>query len=171
MPKIRNIIIFIAIAVALILIYVFFVKPSSDNQAGLVSSTPITTQTGTNNAGVAVVPNGTPLAAGDFLALLLNVKSIKLNDAIFSDPAFNGLHDSSITLVPDVTTGRPNPFAQFGNDTVQTTTTTTTPAAIPSSPTPSVKTPTVTTPTKTPTITVPVKAPVITPMNPTPIIP
>ncbi len=57
-----------------------------------------------------------PLVAKDFLVLLSNVKNIKLDDTIFSDPAFNSLHDSSITLIPDGTEGRPNPFAQFGND-------------------------------------------------------
>ena len=58
------------------------------------------------------------LVAKDFLTLLLSVKNIKLDDAIFFDVAFNSLHDSSITLIPDGTEGRPNPFAQFGNDNV-----------------------------------------------------
>ena len=109
MPKIKNIIIFLIIAIALILIYVFFLKPSSD-QDNLVLTT----------SGTSALPNvdGTSSVTQDFLTLLLNVKNIKLDDSIFSDPAFANLHDSSITLVPDATTGRPNPFAQFGNDTI-----------------------------------------------------
>jgi hypothetical protein len=105
MPKIKNIIIFLIIAIALILIYVFFIKPSSD-QNNLVLTT----------SGTSALPNvdGTSSVTQDFLTLLLNVKNIKLDDSIFSDPAFANLHDSSITLVPDATTGRPNPFAQFG---------------------------------------------------------
>lgn len=106
MPKIKNIIIFIAVALALFLIYFFFIKSSPD-QANLVSSSGAP-------APNANAPKGNPAVAGDFLTLLLSVSNIKLNDSIFSEPAFNSLHDSSIILVPDDTQGRPNPFAQFG---------------------------------------------------------
>ena len=120
MPKIRNILIFVAIAAALVLVYIFFVKPSLDsqNQAGLVSST------STNSSGVATTTTTTGTdssVTGDFLSLLLNINTIKLDDGIFDDPAFNSLHDSTITLIPDVTQGRTNPFAQFGSDSVSTT--------------------------------------------------
>ena len=54
----------------------------------------------------------------DFLSLLLNVKSIKLDSTIFDDPAFLSLYDSSITLTPDGTEGRVNPFAPLGADVV-----------------------------------------------------
>lgn len=116
MQKIKNAIIFIVIALAFFLIYVFFIKPSPE-EARLVSS----------GAG-AILPNldgSTPntnisntntLVTKDFLMLFSGIKNIKLDDAIFSDPAFNSLRDSSITLIPDGTEGRPNPFAQFGND-------------------------------------------------------
>jgi hypothetical protein len=114
-PKIRNIIILIAIAAVLILIYIFVIKPSPD-QDNLVSSAPLPSvnnfETGTSTA------NEASLVDKDFLPLLLNAKNIKLNDAIFSDLAFNSLNDSSIPLVLDGTEGRPNPFAQFGNDPV-----------------------------------------------------
>lgn len=140
-PKIRNIIIFVAIGVILILIYLFFFS-SSTPQSNLVSSTTLPDITGGSTS--ASPGNSTPSTAGDFLTLLLNVQNIKLNDAIFSDQAWNNLHDSSITLIPDNTQGRPNPFAQFGNDipampnipnitvpaTVIPPTTTTPPAAI-----------------------------------------
>lgn len=118
MPKIKNIIIFTVIALVFFSIYFFFIK-SSPEQLSLVSS-------GTN----AVLPNvdGSAVNTGasnkaslitrDFLTLFSNIKSVKLNDAIFSDPAFISLHDSSITLTPDGNEGRPNPFAQFGNDGV-----------------------------------------------------
>jgi len=107
--KIKNIIIFVVIGVALILVYIFFFKPApptanltSSNGAPVVQNTATTTQT--NQVG------------GDFLSLLLSVKSIKLDDSIFSDPAFATLRDSSIELVPDGTEGRPNPFAPIGSD-------------------------------------------------------
>lgn len=120
MPKIRNIIIFIVIAAAFILIYIFFIKPSSQ-EANLVTSTPSASLPDMNNSPLSSDTGNTSdtsLVARDFLALLLNVKNIKLNDAIFSDPTFGSLRDSSIVLVPDGTEGRPNPFAQFGNDNI-----------------------------------------------------
>ena len=114
MPKIRNIIIFVIIAAILVFVYIFFIK-SPGEQANLVSS-PSGTTLPNINGGVAGpnAQNGNSTATGDFLTLLLNVKNIKLNDSVFSDPAFNSLHDSSIVLIPDGTEGRPNPFAQFG---------------------------------------------------------
>jgi hypothetical protein len=112
--KIRNIIIFIIIAAVFVLIYIFFIKPSSP-QAGLISSPASTALPSANNSGInANITNGSPLAPQDFLALLLNVQTIKLDVSIFSNPAFNSLHDSSIILTPDGTQGRPDPFAQFG---------------------------------------------------------
>lgn len=101
--KIKNIIIFLSIAVALILVYIFFIKKSPD-QANLVS----TPDTSTTTSGM-----GSSLDQ-DFLPLLLNVKNIKLNDSIFSDPAFITLIDSNVVLVPEGNEGRPNPFASFG---------------------------------------------------------
>ena len=115
MPKIRNILIFIAIAVALILGYVFFVKPGFSDQSTLVSSSNTATSGGTEASPSA----SNPLATEDFLTLLLGVKNIKLNDTIFSDPAFSSLHDSSIVLSLDPTEeGRPNPFAPLGSNNV-----------------------------------------------------
>jgi hypothetical protein len=126
MPKIRNIIIFVAIAGVLILVYVFFIKPSSSsNQANLVSSSGTTTSTATGSGTDTGTQNATSSIAGNFLTLLLSVKTIQLNTDIFSDPAFTSLHDSSIVLVPDATTGRPDPFAQFGAEDVATPTSST----------------------------------------------
>ena len=118
MPKIKNIIIFISIGAAFVLIYTFFIKGSSDDSATLVSSgeTPAIVGDGASNTTLATTSNG--LATADFLNLLLSVKSIKLDDSIFSDKAFISLRDSSIVLVPDGNEGRINPFAQLGGDAV-----------------------------------------------------
>lgn len=128
--KIRNILIFVAIAAIFILVYFFFIR-SSPSQPTLVSSAPVSTSP-TAGGSSAVIPVGSPASTQNFLSLLLNVKTIKLDDSIFSDPAFASLHDSSIILIPDTTVGRPNPFAQFGNDV--TPSSATAPAA-PSTPT------------------------------------
>ena len=129
MPKIRNIIIFIAIAGVFVLIYIYFIKPPAptDNLITTTTTLPSGSTTGATTSGVASsdTTDATGAVAADFLALLLNVKNIKLDDSIFSNPAFNSLHDSSITLTPDGTEGRPNPFAQFGNDSVSTSPNTT----------------------------------------------
>ena len=118
-PKIRNIVIFVTIAAIFVLIYIFFIK-SSPPEASLVS-VPSTTSLPNIDGSLEdtnAVNEVSALVAKDFLTLLLSVKNIKLDDAIFFDVAFSSLHDSSITLIPDGTEGRPNPFAQFGNDNV-----------------------------------------------------
>jgi hypothetical protein len=111
MSKIKNIIIFLAIGTAFVLIYIFFIKPSAP-VATLVSSpsAPVTPSIPATENNFSVTQ--------DFLNLLLNIKNIKLNDAIFSDNAFVSLHDSSIVLTPDGNEGRVNPFAALGQDVV-----------------------------------------------------
>lgn len=96
--------IFLGIAIAAGLVYLFFFQ-SSPGEDGLVSSfqptkaTDSASQTGTDQ---------------DFLPLLLNVRNIKLDDSIFLDPAFQNLVDSSIVIAPEGNEGRFNPFAPFG---------------------------------------------------------
>ena len=122
-PKIRNIIIFTGIAAAFILIYIFFIR-SAPQQENLVSSAGNVLPKADDSVVNISTLNKNSLLAKDFLALLLSVKNIKLDDAIFSDLAFKSLSDSSITLTPDGNEGRSNPFAQFGNDSAPTTPTT-----------------------------------------------
>lgn len=118
MPKFRNIIIFIAIAAIIFLVYLYF-KPSSPQESLITTPTNSTLPDVNNsNTGVTSAANVTSGMAKDFLTLLLSVQSIKLSDIIFSDLAFENLKDSSIILTPDGNEGRPNPFAQFGNDGV-----------------------------------------------------
>lgn len=119
MPKIRNIIIFIAIAAVFVLIYIFFIKPSSPPGNLVVSPSSDIPLPNVNNGEMSAgAPDKTSLVAKNFLALLLNVRNIKLDDVIFSDPSFNSLRDSSIVLTPDGNEGRVNPFAQFGNESI-----------------------------------------------------
>ena len=106
LPKIKNAIIFISIALALGLVYVFLIKKApEDNLVSYQAETDISAEN----------PASSP--DQDFLPLLLNVKNIKLDDSIFSDPAFMSLVDGSILLVPEGNEGRPNPFAPFGAET------------------------------------------------------
>ena len=123
--KIKNIIIFVAIAGIFAMIYIFYIKPPRG--AALVSSVP---PPATDPLGSGVQsPAQNPIAneaslqkssalSQDFLTLLLSVKGIKLDDSIFSDEAFQNLRDSSIILEPDGNEGRPNPFAPLGIEAV-----------------------------------------------------
>ncbi|MEK7071418.1 MAG: hypothetical protein AAB943_00595 [Patescibacteria group bacterium] len=104
---------FVGIALVLTLAYLFFIK-GDEEEAALVSSSTTAVPENTNNSNV------NSSLAQDFLSLLLNITSLKLDDSIFSDPAFLTLHDSSIILVPDGNEGRPNPFAPIGSDIIVT---------------------------------------------------
>jgi hypothetical protein len=111
--KIKSVIIFVSIALVVILVYVFFFK-SAPKQPALTS-----TVTGGTAALPGISPSGANLGTDvnqEFLALLLNVKKIQLNDSIFTDSAFVTLRDSTITLISEGNEGRPNPFAPIGVD-------------------------------------------------------
>lgn len=133
---IKNIIIFVAVAIAFVLVYIFFIKPEPE-QGNLVS-----TGTSTETAQDNNLNQPTRIDTEDFLSVLLSVKSIKLDDSIFSDVAFTTLNDSNVVLTPDGTEGRPNPFAPVGSDFTGTSAT----------PAPTTTTPPkpATTPTQTP---------------------
>ncbi|MEI7810058.1 MAG: hypothetical protein WCI41_00675 [bacterium] len=112
--KIKTIIIAVVVVIALVLVYIFLIKKSPE-QAGLTSSTsaPSTTSSGTSTSAAA----DTPVDTG-FLNNLLGIKNIQLNTSILQDNSFNSLHDSTVTLNPDGTEGRDNPFAPIGSDPV-----------------------------------------------------
>ncbi|MFH1608470.1 MAG: hypothetical protein ABH951_00420 [Patescibacteria group bacterium] len=109
--KIKNILIFLGIAVALILVYVLVFKKSPEQPALISTSGSLVTTT-----NITEIQEKTSTISRDFLAILLSVKNIKIDDSIFSDPAFMSLNDSSIQLISDGNEGRPNPFAPLGTD-------------------------------------------------------
>ena len=111
--NIKNAILFAGIALALILIYVFFIKGEPD-EANLVSS-PTADSSPQNDDTL----NKTSPDTDAFLGVLLSIKNIKLDDSIFLNTAFLALRDSSIILTPDGNEGRPNPFAPIGSDAVE----------------------------------------------------
>ncbi len=116
---IRNIII---IAVVLILGVVgyemFFANKTAAPAGGLQTTAGV--GAGTSGAPqVATAAAGTQGAAAagaDFVSLLLSVKSITLDDSIFSSQAFTTLQDFNRPIPPDTNPGRPNPFAPIGSD-------------------------------------------------------
>ncbi len=124
MPTTKNIIIFITIGAAFVLVYFFFIKKDPVTP-GLVSTTTLPLSPAGTTGGVGATA-AESAASKDFLTLLLSIRGIRLDDSILSDKAFKSLDGThSITLIPDGNEGRPNPFAPFGSDVVQTPTTTT----------------------------------------------
>jgi hypothetical protein len=106
-PLLKKILVGVGIAAVLFVLYrVFLVK---EPEAPLSSET----------------PSGLPAEqGGDLLSLLLELKSITLADAIFSDSAFQTLQDFTVKLAPEPI-GRRNPFAPIGAvETANTATTT-----------------------------------------------
>ena len=100
-----------SIALVVILVAVFIFKKPVMQKNNLKSSTNPSATVKTNSK----IP--TPPAVGEeFLTTLLNIKNIKLEDGIFSDPAFATLKDSTIELVSEGNEGRINPFAPIGVD-------------------------------------------------------
>lgn len=129
----RVIIILAIVTVIGIVLYSIFFKNSDTPATGNSS---LSTTAGAPIADTANV-SGAALAdaeaaSRDFLALLLNIRSIKLDDSLFANPSFATLQDLSRPINPDTNPGRVNPFAPLGTDSnaVSTQVTTSNPSAI-----------------------------------------
>ncbi len=86
-----------------------------------VSPTSSPLQTSTNQPVSGLAAQTTPDIDADqigqeFLTQLLNIRTIKLREDIFSRPAFISLTDFTIELIQLGNEGRVNPFAPFGVD-------------------------------------------------------
>ncbi len=113
--NIRNLIIFLAIGMALSSVYYFFMR-TPEPASNLVTKS-VANNVPADTANVSTAAQNE--LAKELLSRLLNVKEIKLNTEIFSEQSFNSLVDSSIEIKLDTIPGRPNPFAQFGADSVE----------------------------------------------------
>jgi hypothetical protein len=99
--KIKNVIFIVIIVAAVFVVYsVFFKKEAAP---ALQSTTGATAPT----------PQGQELGQ-EFLSTLLGLRTIKLDDSIFTSPSFNFLRDFTTVLIPEGNEGRPNPFAPIG---------------------------------------------------------
>lgn len=121
LSKIKKIILFLILAIILFAIYFLFLKPKTQEPN-------LQTQTAENNSTTEnqneKENNKESILAKEFLNLLLNVKSIEVNQDFFANPIFRNLKDSEVLLSQDKSEGRPNPFAPIGQDnsTIQNTT-------------------------------------------------
>ena len=104
-------IVILVVVGALIYFFGFRGNTGQAADAGLVS-----TNTG-NAAGLASATSGSGSAAGEQVVVLLrNLSAIKLDDAVFRNPSFVLLQDTSVQLPPITNQGRRNPFASVGVD-------------------------------------------------------
>ena len=126
---IRNIIIFVVVFALAVVGYKFFF--------GSKTATPALQTTSGLGVGTTTTPSATTSAAssavgGDFLSLLLNIQSIKLDDSVLSSKAFTVLQDFNRPIPPDANPGRTNPFAPIGVDSgaISTQVSTSSPSSI-----------------------------------------
>ncbi len=77
---------------------------------------------GGSSATLTASDSGSPLSS-DILITLQSVNSIKLDNSIFTDPAFVSLSDFGVTI-PAQNVGRRNPFLPVGVASKATSTTT-----------------------------------------------
>lgn len=105
--SLRNLLIFLGIAVVIGVVYFVFIGGNKNTPASTssLSSSARTTASQPLNASAAGTTGST------LLALLGRVSGLTLNDDIFSNPSFQTLQDISITLPPVESRGRRNPFA------------------------------------------------------------
>ncbi len=99
--------------VAIVLYSVFFNKPSSSNEGGLISGT-----TSQPVAGVGSVAGSGVSVGQEFISLLLSLQQINLDTTLFQDPVFQSLVDKTVEFSDPGGQGRPNPFAPIGSDFV-----------------------------------------------------
>jgi len=111
---IKQILIALGVAVAILLLYAAFSGGFSQNQAqgGLVS------KNGKSVSGGVVREGDVTVANQKILKILGSVNNIQLNDDIFSNPLFRQLRDSRFTIPRPIRIGRPNPFASIGAEMI-----------------------------------------------------
>lgn len=87
--------------------------PAPDESDGALSST--AGMTSSPLPPSAASSSGAAEGVTDFAGMLSSVKSINIDTAIFSSPAYKALRDHPISLGTDIV-GRTNPFAPVGSD-------------------------------------------------------
>ena len=104
-------VILVAVVIIALLGFGYWYANSSSTQT---STSPL--QTSTATTGASGLSSNDAVISDKFLSLLLNMRTIKLDQSIFSDPGFMALQDFSTTITPDTNPGRVNPFAPIGTD-------------------------------------------------------
>lgn len=108
MSKTKTILLILLILIAGFFVYSYISK--TPDPIGTLSTAP---SAGQGAAGSAV--------GNDFLAILLNIKKIKLDNTILNRDSFTSLQDFTKIIPPESNPGRPNPFAPIGSDAASST--------------------------------------------------
>lgn len=111
----KNILIILGVAALAIAAYAIFARPD----AGFESDPLATTEFDTTLAGTAS-DGGSSYVGNSFLTTLLSVRTLRLDDSLFVNPAFQNLKDFTIVLTQPGNEGRPNPFAPIAGIGAQT---------------------------------------------------
>jgi hypothetical protein len=123
--KLKKIAIFLGIGLVLVVLYsVVFQKKEETPDL-------LTTGVDQEQPSTEALPKENSEIAKEFLAELLSIKSLQLDDSILSGIAFSSLRDPDVLIIQDEQEGRPNPFAPIGFGAVaapKETTSTTPPA-------------------------------------------
>jgi len=115
-PIIRTTIIIAAVVIIGVVGYKVFFNKSSAPASALQTTAGVGAGQPTPPSNTVSSTSSTAFVGQDFLTLLLNVQSIKLDDSIFSNKEFTLLQDFNRPIPPDTNPGRPNPFAPLGID-------------------------------------------------------
>ncbi len=107
--KIKSIVFIVIIFIILLIGYLYFFKPTSEDSAPLISSST------SDESGVGM----------KIISLLSEMKKIVIDQKIFSGASFLSLRDFGVEIRPELV-GRTDPFAPLGFDTRQTSVSTTT---------------------------------------------
>lgn len=86
---------------------------SSTPSSGIVATNPDGTPVATDSTGALTAAAPTDPDTQNILSILLALRSVKLDDTIFSNPAFMSLKDFSTQILAEPA-GRPDPFAPLG---------------------------------------------------------
>ena len=111
---IKQILIALGVAIAILLLYAAFSGGFSQNQAqgGLIS------KNGKTVTGGIAREEDVTVANQKILKILGSVNNIQLNDDIFFYSFFRQLRDSRFTIPRPIRIGRPNPFASIGAEMI-----------------------------------------------------
>lgn len=96
----------ILVVVAIVLYFFVFRKDNAQPTSGLTSVT-----TGQQKSSVVASSSST---GNQVVEILRNLTAIKLDDAVFRNPALNQLSDMRVIIPQATDQGRRNPFAAFG---------------------------------------------------------
>ena len=90
----------IVIVIILVVVYFYYQGGSSSSSGSLLSS-----------------PTSDQAVGSAELALLNQIKSLKIDTSLFQDPVYQSLVDYSVPIPPE-NVGRPNPFAPYPGEVV-----------------------------------------------------